>query len=516
MTLTTSSEPTPAALEAALRYAQDKCMTLFNTANTLSVDNCSEKSVTPAVTPTATPAHLMVSSAVSPLNASQQHANNANTNLNDSDGGPDDNQYEEANEFGIDQSIAQAALAALGADGASLVMRVKPSNGTGKRQKKKLSEMDEDERLLASGEAKKLTSRQRRQIRNRVSARQFRLRRKEYISHLEKLVVNMTTKINKLEHTVSECRKDNEKLGFALKHTSMHLQVPDRNQAMAAQEGLNHNMSVMSDYSHQQLHSHQQQQQHLQQQQLHSHQQQRQQSQHQQQHQQQRQFELSRQHQKYAIQQPTIALGIPSPEDLSASFLDTPGLSQFNNQTSHLTPDLSPSSSAGSSSAHMQHTKPSTSANEIRMNPHVVNLLPGYPDISPLSDLGQSLDSQHIQNGSMAGNDNSIFDRSVIDDSFDWPTSYDFSTASAQDYESNKATNTGFIRVPNAQIYHSIVPNLEKQLRGEKASKEHKIDRKLKSKRKSEDDESVNLPRLAAEAVFRRLDLQMSHLNIKA
>ncbi|KAI9668648.1 MAG: hypothetical protein M1831_001087 [Alyxoria varia] len=45
--------------------------------------------------------------------------------------------------------------------------------------------MDEDERLLASEEGKKLSSKERRQLRNKVSARAFRSRRKEYISQLE-------------------------------------------------------------------------------------------------------------------------------------------------------------------------------------------------------------------------------------------------------------------------------------------------------------------------------------------
>lgn len=44
--------------------------------------------------------------------------------------------------------------------------------------KKEEEEMDEDERLLASEEGKKLSSKERRQLRNKVSARAFRSRRK--------------------------------------------------------------------------------------------------------------------------------------------------------------------------------------------------------------------------------------------------------------------------------------------------------------------------------------------------
>ncbi len=48
----------------------------------------------------------------------------------------------------------------------------------GRRPKKDEEDMDEDERLLASEEGKKLSSKERRQLRNKVSARAFRSRRK--------------------------------------------------------------------------------------------------------------------------------------------------------------------------------------------------------------------------------------------------------------------------------------------------------------------------------------------------
>lgn len=73
-------------------------------------------------------------------------------------------------------------------------MRAKPASpdadspsgsGSHARSRKEEEEMDEDERLLASEEGKKLSSKERRQLRNKVSARAFRSRRKEYISQLE-------------------------------------------------------------------------------------------------------------------------------------------------------------------------------------------------------------------------------------------------------------------------------------------------------------------------------------------
>jgi hypothetical protein len=51
------------------------------------------------------------------------------------------------------------------------------------RAKKDEEDMDEDERLLASEEGKKLSSKERRQLRNKVSARAFRSRRKGKLSH---------------------------------------------------------------------------------------------------------------------------------------------------------------------------------------------------------------------------------------------------------------------------------------------------------------------------------------------
>jgi hypothetical protein len=45
-------------------------------------------------------------------------------------------------------------------------------------QSKDLDDMDEDERLLNSEEGKKLSPKERRQLRNKVSARHFRKRRK--------------------------------------------------------------------------------------------------------------------------------------------------------------------------------------------------------------------------------------------------------------------------------------------------------------------------------------------------
>jgi len=67
------------------------------------------------------------------------------------------------------------------------------------RSKKDEDDMDEDERMLASEEGKKLSSKERRQLRNKVSARAFRSRRKEYISQLEGEVASKINECNELK-----------------------------------------------------------------------------------------------------------------------------------------------------------------------------------------------------------------------------------------------------------------------------------------------------------------------------
>ncbi|KAL8688502.1 MAG: hypothetical protein Q9224_004866, partial [Gallowayella concinna] len=66
------------------------------------------------------------------------------------------------------------------------------------RAKKDEEDMDEDERLLASEEGKKLSSKERRQLRNKVSARAFRSRRKEYIGQLEGEIAAKTAEAEEL------------------------------------------------------------------------------------------------------------------------------------------------------------------------------------------------------------------------------------------------------------------------------------------------------------------------------
>ncbi|KHN98320.1 ribonuclease Z [Metarhizium album ARSEF 1941] len=80
------------------------------------------------------------------------------------------------------------------------------------RAKKDEEEMDEDERLLASEEGKKLSSKERRQLRNKVSARAFRSRRKEYISQLEAEIANKVNENGDLRSQNRALMDENKRL----------------------------------------------------------------------------------------------------------------------------------------------------------------------------------------------------------------------------------------------------------------------------------------------------------------
>ncbi|KAK9368615.1 hypothetical protein V1509DRAFT_623420 [Lipomyces kononenkoae] len=80
------------------------------------------------------------------------------------------------------------------------------------KSKKQHLLLDEDERLLASDEGKKLSSKERRQLRNKVSARHFRLRRKEYITHLEQLVAQKSTEAHSLKSENERLMLENKRL----------------------------------------------------------------------------------------------------------------------------------------------------------------------------------------------------------------------------------------------------------------------------------------------------------------
>lgn len=256
---------------------------------------------------------------------------------------------DEPGDFGIDRHIVQAALAALGLDTRlSTADKARSPGGhitTGpRRPKKNFSDMDEDERLLASSEAKKLSARQRRQIRNRVSARQFRLRRKEYISQLESLVVEMTAKITTLQKALAESKTENKMLEEVKttivqpkqqQHLQQQEQLPEKEQL------LNNSFLVLPEYS----------------------------------------------------QTDTTVVPEVFPDLFMENHLNS-NLNIASYQEQHL--NISPSSSCinspwsssmsdiptswSSNTTKPTNSMPAISAESIRMSPNIINLLPPYPD----------------------------------------------------------------------------------------------------------------------------------------
>lgn len=130
------------------------------------------------------------------------------------------------------------------------------------KTKKDEDDMDEDERLLNSEEGKKLSSKERRQLRNKVSARAFRSRRKgaythyhalyildlmltlliEYISQLESEIATKTQEANELKLENRALTEENarfrnlaEKL---LRHPAFHPFLDDLSRDPALAESL--------------------------------------------------------------------------------------------------------------------------------------------------------------------------------------------------------------------------------------------------------------------------------------
>jgi len=99
------------------------------------------------------------------------------------------------------------------------------------RLKKEEEEMDDDERLLASEEGKKLSSKERRQLRNKVSARAFRSRRKEYITQLEAEVAKKSQEAAAAKDLARRTEEENARLrGFTemlMKHAAFQEFIND-------------------------------------------------------------------------------------------------------------------------------------------------------------------------------------------------------------------------------------------------------------------------------------------------
>ena len=78
------------------------------------------------------------------------------------------------------------------------------------------NEHDEDSKLLMSEAGKNLSSKERRQLRNKVSARNFRERRKEYIVHLEGLVSKHQNEATMYKQQVDTLKSEKDDLASEL------------------------------------------------------------------------------------------------------------------------------------------------------------------------------------------------------------------------------------------------------------------------------------------------------------
>lgn len=96
-------------------------------------------------------------------------------------------------------------------------------------------ELDEDSRLLMSEEGKKLSSKERRQLRNKVSARNFRERRKEYITHLESLVSKHQNEANVYRSQVEELKHEKDELASELARLKISISAALESNKLAAQ-----------------------------------------------------------------------------------------------------------------------------------------------------------------------------------------------------------------------------------------------------------------------------------------
>ncbi|KAB5583570.1 hypothetical protein GE09DRAFT_305083 [Coniochaeta sp. 2T2.1] len=119
----------------------------------------------------------------------------------------------------LDQKITQVLNQFRQQDSSNMDLHSPGSPDDGNRsQSKDLDDMDEDERLLNSEEGKKLTPKERRQLRNKVSARHFRKRRKEMIVDLEAVNQNLTRENDQLKLEKEKLISDNQNLRKFVEH----------------------------------------------------------------------------------------------------------------------------------------------------------------------------------------------------------------------------------------------------------------------------------------------------------
>lgn len=97
-------------------------------------------------------------------------------------------------------------------------------------------EMDEDTKLLMSEEGRKLSSKERRQLRNKVSARNFRERRKEYITHLEALVTKHQNEATTYKNQVDVLKVEKDELAQELAKLKISISAALESNKLAQQQ----------------------------------------------------------------------------------------------------------------------------------------------------------------------------------------------------------------------------------------------------------------------------------------
>ncbi|CCG83699.1 protein of unknown function [Taphrina deformans PYCC 5710] len=99
-------------------------------------------------------------------------------------------------------------------------------------------DLDEDTRLLMSEEGRKLSSKERRQLRNKVSARNFRERRKEYITHLESLVSKHQNEAQTYKVQVDTLKGEKDELANELSRLKISISAALESNKLAQQQTL--------------------------------------------------------------------------------------------------------------------------------------------------------------------------------------------------------------------------------------------------------------------------------------
>lgn len=107
-------------------------------------------------------------------------------------------------------------------------------------------DLDEDTKLLMSEEGKKLSSKERRQLRNKVSARNFRERRKEYITHLESLVSKHQNEAATYKAQVDVLKSEKDELASELSRLKISVSAAFESSKLQQGQVSNHSSSIPS------------------------------------------------------------------------------------------------------------------------------------------------------------------------------------------------------------------------------------------------------------------------------